>query len=67
MDEKIMTTPIQSSASWTDTLKARRSHLTALMKVVDIKTGKISKVQALTVNLIKNEMSLIESQLKGRK
>lgn len=62
-----MITPIQSSASWTDTLKARKSHLTALIKVVDIKTGKTSKVQALTVNLIKNEMSLIESQLKSRK
>ncbi|MCS3840550.1 hypothetical protein HNR03_005174 [Pseudomonas sp. JAI111] len=61
-----MTTPIQSSASWTDTLKARKSHLIALMKVVDINTGKISKVQALTVNLIKNEMNLIENQLKGR-
>lgn len=62
-----MITPIQSSASWTDTLKARKNHLTALMKIVDIKTGKISKVQALTVNSLKSEMSLIESQLKGRK
>ncbi len=62
-----MFTPIQNIASWTDTLKARKSYLTALMKVVDIKAGKASKVQTLTVNLIKNEMSLIESQLKGRK
>jgi hypothetical protein len=67
MDEKVMITPIQSSASWTDTLKARRNHLIALMKIVDIKTGKTSKVQALTVNSLKSEMSLIESQLKGRK
>jgi hypothetical protein len=62
-----MLTTIQNSASWTDTLKARKSYLTALMKVVDIKSGKASKVQVLTVNLIKSEMSLIESQLKGRK
>jgi hypothetical protein len=62
-----MITPIQNSASWTDTLKARKSYLMALIKVVDIKAGKASKVQILTVNLIKNEMSLIESQLKGRK
>ncbi|KPH00381.1 hypothetical protein AEQ67_06920 [Pseudomonas sp. RIT-PI-q] len=62
-----MITTIQNSASWTDTLKARKSYLTALMKVVDIKAGKASKVQALTVNLIKSEMSHIESQLKGRK
>ncbi|MHB2246005.1 hypothetical protein ACX64O_03915 [Pseudomonas fitomaticsae] len=58
---------LQNSASWTDTLNARKSYLTALMKVVDIKAGKASKVQVLTVNLIKSEMSLIESQLKGRK
>lgn len=62
-----MITPILSSASWTDTLKARKNHLTALMKIVDIKTGKVSIVQTLTVNLIKNEMSYIEDQLKGRK
>lgn len=61
-----MITTIQNNASWTDTLKARKSYLTALMKVVDIKAGKTSKVQALTVNLIKNEMSRIENQLKGR-
>lgn len=62
-----MITPILSSANWTDTLKARKKHLTALMKIVDIKTGKVSNVQTLTVNLIKNEMSYIEDQLKGRK
>lgn len=62
-----MITTIQNSASWTDTLKARKSYLTALMKVVDIKVGKASKVQVLTVHLIKSEMNLIESQLKGRK
>jgi hypothetical protein len=57
----------QSSANWADTLKARKTHLTALIKIVDIRTGKVSNVQTLTVNLIKNEMSLIEDQLKGRK
>lgn len=62
-----MITPIQSSANWTETLKARKNHLTTLMKIVDIKTGKVSNVQTLTVNLIKNEMSHIENQLKGRK
>lgn len=62
-----MITQIQSSASGTDTLKARKSHLTALLKVVDIKTGKATKVQTLTVNLIKAEMSHVESKLNGRK
>jgi endonuclease III len=62
-----MITPIQSSAKWKDILKARKDHLTGLIKIVDIKTGKVSNVQTLTVNLIKNEMSYIEDQLKGRK
>lgn len=61
-----MITPL-SSANWTDTLKARKNYLNALIKIVDIKTGKVSNVQTLTVNLIKNEMSYIEDQLKGRK
>ncbi|WDG76200.1 hypothetical protein PUP68_27570 [Pseudomonas chlororaphis] len=62
-----MITQIRSSTSWSDTLKARKKHLTELMKIVDIKMGKTSNVQTLTVNLIKNEMSFIEDQLNGRK
>jgi len=57
---------IQSIASWSDTLKARKKHLTALLKIVDIKTGKTTTVQALTINLIKEEMSRIESKLQKR-
>ena len=47
-------------------MKARKEHLTALLKIVDIKTGKTTTVQTLTVNLIKKEMSYVESKLKGR-
>ncbi|MNO06355.1 hypothetical protein D3C81_2281010 [compost metagenome] len=61
-----MMTQVQSSASWTDTLKARKNYLITLLKIVDIKTGKTTKVQSLTVNLIKAEMNHVESQLKGR-
>ncbi|VVO71117.1 hypothetical protein PS876_01293 [Pseudomonas fluorescens] len=61
-----MITQFRSSASWSDTLKARKEHLTALLKILDIKNGKITTVQALTINLIKNEMSYVESKLKGR-
>ncbi|MBP5116514.1 hypothetical protein HUS85_11720 [Pseudomonas protegens] len=61
-----MTTQMHSSASWTDTLKARKNHLTGLLNIVDIKTGKLNTVQTLTVNLIKTEISHIESQLKRR-
>lgn len=62
-----MINQIQSSASWSDTLKARREHLTSLLKIVDINTGKATTVQTLTVNLIKEEMSYVESKLKGRR
>ncbi len=48
-----MTTKIRNSASWSDTLKARKEHLTALMKVFDIKAGKIRTPQELTINFIK--------------
>jgi len=61
-----MINQIQSSASWSDTLKARKEHLNALLKIVDNKTGKTTTVQALTINLIKAEMSHVESQLRGR-
>lgn len=61
-----MINQIRSSASWSDTLKARKEHLTALLKIVDIKTGKTTTVQTLTVKLIKEEMSYVESKLKGR-
>lgn len=57
---------IQSRASWSDTLKTRKEHLTDLLTIVDIKTGKITLVQTLTVTLIKDEISYIESKLKGR-
>jgi hypothetical protein len=61
-----MTTEIQSTASWTYTLKTRRNHLTTLLKMMDIKPGKATKVQILTVNSIKAEISHIETQLKSR-
>jgi len=60
-----MTNHIQSSASWSDTLKARKEYLTALLKILDIKTGKTTKVQALTIDSIKSEMSYVENKLKG--
>ncbi|MDQ0737912.1 hypothetical protein [Pseudomonas sp. W4I3] len=48
-----MTAKIRNSASWSDTLKSRKENLTALIKVVDIKAGKIRTPQELTKNLLK--------------
>ncbi len=61
-----MINQIYSSASLSDTLKVRKEHLTALLKIVDTKTGKTTTVQALTINPIRNEMSYVESKLRGR-
>jgi hypothetical protein len=58
---------IQNSSSLVDTLKARKAHLTALLKIVDVRSGKITTMQKLTVNAIKAEMRHIDGRLKGRK
>ena len=62
-----MNTHIQSSASWTDNLSERINHLTALLKIVHIKTEKNTEVQALTIKAIKAEINQIESKLKVRR
>jgi hypothetical protein len=61
-----MNTQIRNSARWSNNLKARKEHLTALLKIFDIKNGKTTSVQALTIDLIKKDMSYVESKLKGR-
>ncbi|TMU66322.1 hypothetical protein FGA82_31010 [Pseudomonas fluorescens] len=59
--------PIQNSASWSDTLKTRKAHLSALLKTIDARAGKTSQIQTLTINAIKAEMVHIDSQLNRRK
>ncbi|WP_176240465.1 hypothetical protein [Pseudomonas sp. R45(2017)] len=51
-----MITQLRSSESWSDTLKARKANLASLLKNIDIKTGKTTTLQTLTVNLIKDEL-----------
>jgi len=62
-----MNKPLQNSASWSDTLKIRKAHLNALLKIIDARSGNISQIQTLTINAIKAEMVHIKSQLKRRK
>ncbi|MDN3224771.1 hypothetical protein [Pseudomonas nunensis] len=57
---------IQNSSSQSETLKSRKAHLTALLKLVDTKFGKNSAMQSLTITAIKAEMELIEQKLKKR-
>ena len=59
-----MNAATQNSASLSETLKARKAHLTGLLKIVDTKLGKSTAVQKLTITAIKAEMGLIEQKLK---
>ncbi|CAI8759337.1 Phage protein [Pseudomonas sp. IT-P171] len=61
-----MNTTTQNSSSISETLKARKAHLNALLKLVDTKIGKNTAMQNLTITAIKAEMGLIEHKLKKR-
>lgn len=56
----------QNSSSISETLQARKTYLSALLKIVDIKVGKSTATQKLTITAIKAEMRLIELKLKKR-
>lgn len=49
-----------------ETLKARKAHLTALLDVIGIKSGKSTEIQKLTIKAITAEINLIEHRLKIR-
>jgi hypothetical protein len=59
-----MNAATQNSSSISETLKARKAHLTGLLRIVDTKFGKSTAIQKLTINAIKAEMGLIEHKLK---
>ena len=58
-----MNAATQNSTSISETLKARKAHLTGLLKIVDTKFGKSTAIQKLTITAIKAEMGLIEHKL----
>lgn len=47
-----------------DTLKARKTHLTALLKIININLGKTTEMQKLTTTAIKAEINYIDRKLK---
>ncbi|QGA48459.1 hypothetical protein [Pseudomonas brassicacearum] len=61
-----MNTAKQNSASRTETLKARKTHLSSLLKLMGSRWGKSTATQNLTANAIKAELILIDQQLKRR-
>jgi hypothetical protein len=61
-----MNSATQNSSSISETLKARKAHLIALLKIVDTKIGTSTEIQKLTITAIKAEMGLIEHKLNKR-
>ncbi|MDQ0126900.1 hypothetical protein J2W17_005896 [Pseudomonas lini] len=61
-----MNAATQNSSSISEVLKARKDHLTGLLKIADTKIGKSTAMQKLTINAIKAEMGLIKHKLKKR-
>lgn len=61
-----MDTAIENSSSLSETLQARKAHLTALLKIMVTRFGKSTATQKLTITAIRAEMGLIEHKLKKR-
>lgn len=59
-----MNATTQNDSSTSETLKARKAHLTTLLKIIDTALERNTTIQMLTVNAIKAEMGLIEQKLK---
>ncbi|MCK0548513.1 hypothetical protein [Pseudomonas syringae] len=61
-----MNATTQNSSSLSETLQARKAHLSTLLKIVDTRFGKSTATQKLTITAIKAEVGLIEHKLKKR-
>ena len=61
-----MNAAIKSKNSYSDTLKARKAHLSGLINLVKPKSGKTTKIETMTIAAIKAEISVIEQQLAKR-
>ena len=61
-----MNAAIQSKISYSDTLKARKAHLSGLINLVKPKSGKTTNIEAMTIAAINAEISVIEQQLEKR-
>lgn len=57
----------QNSSTISETLKARKAHLTGLLKIMETKPERSTAIQKLTINAINAEMGLIDNKLKKRK
>ncbi|MCF3194864.1 hypothetical protein LRQ05_18770 [Pseudomonas bubulae] len=56
----------QSKVSYSDSLKARKTHLNGLINLVKPMIGKATKIETMTIAAINAEISVIEQQLAKR-
>jgi len=56
----------QSNISYSETLKGRKKHLTGLINLVKLSTGKATEIETLTIAAINAEIAVIEQQLNKR-
>lgn len=61
-----MNAATQSKISYSDSLKARKTHLNGLINLVKPRTGKTTKIEAMTISAINAEIGVIEQQLAKR-
>ena len=61
-----MNAAIQSKVSYSESLKARKTHLNGLMNLVKPRSGKTTKIETMVIAAIKAEISIIEQQLAKR-
>lgn len=61
-----MSAATQSKISYSDSLKARKTHLSGLLNIVKPRTGKTTKIEAMTISAINAEIGIIEQQLAKR-
>lgn len=61
-----MNAAMQSKISFSETLEARKAHLSGLLDLVKPKTGKATKIETMTISAINAEISVIEQQLTKR-
>ena len=61
-----MSAATQRKISYLDSLKARKTHLSGLLNLVKPRTGKTTKIEAMTISAINAEIGVIEQQLNKR-
>ena len=61
-----MNTATQSKISYSESLKARKTHLNGLINLVKPSTGKTTKIETMTIAAINAEIGVIEQQIAKR-